>query len=258
MDGLDYIIIGLGIGLILIGLFLFIGGKRESSNSNQVEGFGIKLNVSNPSIILIVLGIGLVLVPRFFQPGSTIPTTNNAPVRQDPVNVDTGAATERQTEVNVLPENGGESKKPASSNSPTQSGASSQPEYSPPPAQVPESSGAFFPRGNWVLTQYEENGIDVSGAINGTISFSQAQGSTQTWRTDLVAMDMWGNLMSYFYSGVIQHDGFAHSIHTRNSNDPGFVNQGPTALTMHMDNPSSLHLEYTFNDSRIIMHWTQQ
>jgi hypothetical protein len=64
MDTFDFIIIGLGIALIGIGLFLFIAGKRESQHGNQVEGFGIKLNVSNPSIILIVFGIGLVLFPR--------------------------------------------------------------------------------------------------------------------------------------------------------------------------------------------------
>ena len=63
MDSFDLILIITGALLILVGLGLFIFGKKEG-NKNYLEGFGIKLDVSNPSIILIVAGVGLLLAPR--------------------------------------------------------------------------------------------------------------------------------------------------------------------------------------------------
>lgn len=64
MEFFDYLVMATGAILLLIGVLMFVSGKKESANRNQVEGFGIKLDVSNPSIILIVLGIGLLLAPR--------------------------------------------------------------------------------------------------------------------------------------------------------------------------------------------------
>ncbi|GGD64678.1 hypothetical protein [Lacimicrobium alkaliphilum] len=57
MDTFDLILLTTGVLLILVGLGLFIFGNRDG-NKNYLEGFGIKLDVSNPSIILIVAGVG--------------------------------------------------------------------------------------------------------------------------------------------------------------------------------------------------------
>lgn len=64
MSVIDIIFVLFGALLIIAGLYLFISNKKDAS-SNHVEGFGIKLNVSNPSIILILSGVGLLVLPRF-------------------------------------------------------------------------------------------------------------------------------------------------------------------------------------------------
>ena len=65
---LDTVLTAVGLILISFGLYIFLTGKGrgEGAPSNRVEGFGIKVDVANPSILLILLGVGLVLVPRFF------------------------------------------------------------------------------------------------------------------------------------------------------------------------------------------------
>ena len=64
----DSVLTILGMVLIAFGLYIFLVGKqrREDAPSNKLEGFGISIDVANPSVLLIVLGVGLVLVPRFF------------------------------------------------------------------------------------------------------------------------------------------------------------------------------------------------
>jgi len=64
----DTVLTIIGVLLIGFGLYIFLAGKghREGAPSSKVEGFGIKIDVANPSILLIILGVGLVLVPRFF------------------------------------------------------------------------------------------------------------------------------------------------------------------------------------------------
>jgi len=64
----DTVLTIIGVVLISFGLYIFLAGKghREGTPSSKVEGFGIKVDVANPSILLIILGVGLVLVPRFF------------------------------------------------------------------------------------------------------------------------------------------------------------------------------------------------
>jgi len=52
----DIIIMLAGGFLIIAGLVMFVSGKRETGKNN-VEAFGIKVDVSNPSILLIALGV---------------------------------------------------------------------------------------------------------------------------------------------------------------------------------------------------------
>jgi hypothetical protein len=227
MEGFDYIIIGLGIALIAIGLFLFISGKRESEKSSQVEGFGIKLNVSNPSIILIVFGIGLVLFPRLMP--TAVPSER--PDKLQPVwNNDDNSRPDAEVD---KPDNDKLDKTPA-------------------PANV------FFPQGMWYLTQYQENGVDLTNNIQGNIRFNQLNASAQNWFAEMAAVDGWGNVLNYTYSVVINALPGGYSIDTTNSNDPTFSRQRPSQLIMKMDNPNSLHMEYTFNGSSIIIHWAPQ
>jgi hypothetical protein len=227
MDGFDYIIIGLGIALIAIGLFLFISGKRESEKSSQVEGFGIKLNVSNPSIILIVFGIGLVLFPRLMP--NVVPS-------EKPDNI--------QAVWNNDDKSGPESVDNKSDNDSADN--------------IPAPANVFFPQGMWYLTQYQENGVDLTSNIQGNIRFNQRNANTQNWYAEMAAVDGWGNVLNYTYNGVINALPGGYSIDTTNSNDPTFSRQQASQLIMKMDNPNSLHMEYTFNGSAIIIHWAPQ
>ena len=104
MEVFDYVSMAVGSLLIVIGLFLFISGKKDSAKSNQVEGFGIKLNVSNPSIILIVLGIGLLLVPRLLPKPTVTPGTQPTQAAADsPVTKPPTQAEFNSTEVIAAP-----------------------------------------------------------------------------------------------------------------------------------------------------------
>lgn len=240
METFDFIIIGLGIALIAIGLFLFISGKRDSENSNQVEGFGIKLNISNPSIILIVFGIGLVVFPRLMSNGGPVQEIINNPL---PNLIEQIEPTPQSSTVNsnVI--------KPAVTKS--------KPNPTPQFSEKPSAPSAFFPRGTWYLSQYHENGVDLSGNIEGSIRFNQRNENSSDWYADMVAVDGWGNVMNYYYNGIINAFPGGYDIDTQSSNDPTFSRQGSTRLVMQMDNPNSLHMEYMFNGSLIILHWAQ-
>ncbi|RLJ17466.1 hypothetical protein DJ031_14175 [bacterium endosymbiont of Escarpia laminata] len=65
---LDTLLFWAGLGLLIVGLFIFVTGKsaskEEKSQSNRFEAFGIKIDVNNPSLILIILGVVMMLAPR--------------------------------------------------------------------------------------------------------------------------------------------------------------------------------------------------
>ena len=143
MEVFDYVSMAVGSLLIVIGLFLFVSGKKDSAKSNQVEGFGIKLNVSNPSIILIVLGIGLLLVPRLL-PKSTVPPDAQPiqPIQPTPPKPD---------DPKVIP------------------APAVDPEVIPIAAPPPS---VFLPVGVWQLSGYEVDDEDWSDNVRGNINFA--------------------------------------------------------------------------------------
>lgn len=59
---LDTLLVVAGLVLIATGLVIFIYSKTSTQES--VEAFGIKLNVTHPSLILVLAGVGLMLAPR--------------------------------------------------------------------------------------------------------------------------------------------------------------------------------------------------
>lgn len=228
MDTFDYVIVILGIFLILIGLFLFISGKRDSETANNVEGFGIKLNVSNPSIILIVFGIGLVLFPRLMPQQSV---TQFQPFEQ---------------QTNAVPV---KTEKPSETPQQTSNSSVKEPNAQP---------NVYFPNGSWFLSSYEENSVDLSNSIDGTIRFTPNNTTSLFWQADMTAMDGWGNMMNYQYEGTIDFNpSNGYVIDTIRSNDPSFMYHGPTSLTLKLDADKRLHMEYFFNGSAIMMHWQQ-
>lgn len=63
MSPFDLVLMIIGALLTLVGVYLFASGKM-TDKASKVEAFGIKLDVTNPSLILILAGVGLMLAPR--------------------------------------------------------------------------------------------------------------------------------------------------------------------------------------------------
>lgn len=59
----DTLLVIAGLVLVVTGLVMFIYSKT-STQASSVEAFGIKLNVTHPSLILVLAGVGLMLAPR--------------------------------------------------------------------------------------------------------------------------------------------------------------------------------------------------
>lgn len=68
----DTVLVMAGVVLVVTGLVMFIRSKT-STQASSVEAFGIKLNVTHPSLILVLAGVGLMLAPRLLPepPGKT-------------------------------------------------------------------------------------------------------------------------------------------------------------------------------------------
>ena len=60
---LDGLLVIAGLVLVITGIVMFIRSK-SSTDPSSVEAFGIKLNVTHPSLILVLAGTGLMLAPR--------------------------------------------------------------------------------------------------------------------------------------------------------------------------------------------------
>ena len=61
---LDTLLVIAGLVLVATGLVMFIYSKT-STQASSVEAFGIKLNVTHPSLILVLAGVGLMLAPQY-------------------------------------------------------------------------------------------------------------------------------------------------------------------------------------------------
>lgn len=74
---LDTLLFWAGLGLLSVGIYVFITGKSTSEEkkqqSNRFEAFGIKIDVNNPSLILIILGVVMMLAPKLMPQSSTEP-----------------------------------------------------------------------------------------------------------------------------------------------------------------------------------------
>lgn len=70
----DSLLVIAGLALVVTGIVMFIRSK-SSTDASSVEAFGIKLNVTHPSLILVLAGVGLMLAPRLLPelPGKGSP-----------------------------------------------------------------------------------------------------------------------------------------------------------------------------------------
>lgn len=252
MDIFDNIVVLVGCVLIVIGLVLFIIGKKESTNSNHVEGFGIKLNVSNPSIILIVLGVGLLLAPRLLP----------KPELQQSIQ----ASKQNETEKNQQLLTKGLSSQAPSTQEQVESREQVKTALPPPNEQAAQqavkplqavSPKVFFPSGLWQLTDYQENGINLSANVSASLMFTKQSSVLYLWSSEFDFVDNWGNLLRYQYQGTTFFSGGAYYISFLSSTDPNFVGQNKIPLELKLENGGQLHMKYFFNNSEILLHWQQ-
>ncbi|ALS97301.1 hypothetical protein [Lacimicrobium alkaliphilum] len=230
MDSFDLILIVTGALLILVGLGLFIFGKKDG-NKNYLEGFGIKLDVSNPSIILIVAGVGLLLAPRLLPANKPAMGDTSSPL-QHIVTEPQQQQSEFVTEKSTGQDNTGKE----------------------PPKQQPRH---FMPQGYWQLNDYQESGVALPN-VQGSISFANDSEQKRSWQANLIFMDMWGNMASYSYQGQIWVDPEGrYFISLLASNDPGFIAQPRAPLELMMEQGNMLHLAYSYRGTDILMHFMQ-
>ena len=75
---LDILLFWAGLVITLTGLVVFVLGRSKSDaakqGDNRFEAFGIKIDVSNPSLLLVILGVVMMLVPKMIPQQGQDPT----------------------------------------------------------------------------------------------------------------------------------------------------------------------------------------
>lgn len=240
MDAFDIVIMTVGAILLVVGLFMFVSGKRSESSESHVEGFGVKLNISNPSVLLIVFGALLMLVPRLLPKSVEPDKREELPIPGPQVGPGPDIVDDLQEDEPYVPDDV------------TPSGR--DPDYIPP-AQ-PQQPVAFFPGGRWQLDDYQENGIDLTDNVNGEILFQPQSPNIVQWHANYQVADFWGNVSYIQYNGTISYNNGTYFLNILQSTDPNFMGQNTVNLNMKMEGVR-LHMEYFLNGSKTLAHWVQ-
>ncbi|REL27429.1 hypothetical protein DXX93_13215 [Thalassotalea euphylliae] len=253
MEFFDNIVMLVGVLLIVVGLVMFAIGKKESTNQNNVEGFGIKVNVSNPSIILVVLGIGLLLVPRILPSNGVSGENQEEPI----VGLSKPEHLTDAIELNGNEDGNAEFNNTEDTFRDSQFAgeqASEQPQFIDSTPAVPPST-IYFPSGLWELDDYSENGVDLSSNVNGSIRFSRRSSREYDWLTDFMIIDGWGNMARYQYQGTTSYQNGGYYIAILTSTDPSFTGQQTVPLELRLEDGERLHMRYRINNMDILIHW---
>lgn len=245
MSVTDIVFMVFGALLIFAGLYLFISGKKDTS-SNHVEGFGIKLNVSNPSIILILSGVGLLVLPRFMPEGNTPSPqaevnnnkTDNTKIDKSLVNDDSTINKQSPTiEKNIV--------------------AKPKTQDVPPPTIAQKN--VFFPEYTWQLNSYQENGIDynVPYQVNATMTLSNRTALKTHWATNVWVLNANGDVVSANYNGIIEFKNNSYFISFLGGSIPSFEQELDIPLEMKMEGGGILHFSYVSKNGQEVVHWVQ-
>ncbi|MDP3583846.1 MAG: hypothetical protein Q8R61_01875 [Thiobacillus sp.] len=99
---IDTVLVLAGLALVATGLVMFIYSKT-STQASSVEAFGIKLNVTHPSLILVLAGVGLMLAPRLLPglPGMPNPPAAIAEVSRESLDARTGTSPDTPPSANA-------------------------------------------------------------------------------------------------------------------------------------------------------------
>ncbi len=113
----------------------------------------------------------------------------------------------------------------------------------------------YFPTGQWHLSGYEENDINLSANIRGTLVFTKQSDTVYRWSSNFVFMNDWGNMVNYQYQGTTSFNSNAYEISFLNSTDPNISAQRSIPLELKLENGGQLHMKYWYDDSKILLHW---
>jgi len=128
---IDTVLVLAGLALVATGLVMFIYSKT-STQASSVEAFGIKLNVTHPSLILVLAGVGLMLAPRLLPglPGMPDPPAAVAEVSRESLDARTGTRPDT----------------PPAANAPDPAPAAATRPEPPAPTDTPSTAPALSPR----------------------------------------------------------------------------------------------------------------
>jgi len=234
METFDLVVMIVGGLLIAGGCVLFVTGKVAGSN-NKIEAFGIKMDVSNPSLILLAAGIGLLLVPRLLPaPNATPVPAPGAPQATMPASV-----------AQEVPASVPQAISPPAASFP-------QPASPPPVAAAPPSPAIA---GNYVLLSAMENGIFTN--VQAVLAITPTAANRYGWYSAFQVFDQFGGLQTLEYQGEFLRRGGAWSMVITGSTDPRWYGQQQIPLGLAFED-DTLELRYNYNGAQIVSLWEQQ
>jgi len=219
----DIVIMIVGIFLIVVGIVLFITG-RYSNNDSHVEGFGIKMDVKNPSLILIVFGVFLL----------TLPIMNVK---------DQKSSSEKQPEVeNII--------------QPTQQ-KKIIPKVEVEQKQNLQATALSPIVGSYSLFAYVEDGIPYYN-LTGELSIEVPKNEKYGFYAEFFILNEWNNTTSVSYTGYFVKRSNRWYLKINASSDPEWHDLGEVATELLYDeSANSLGLKYYY-DANVASVWSKK
>jgi len=237
METFDLVVMVVGGLLIAAGVLLFVTGKVAGSN-NKIEAFGIKMDVSNPSLILLAAGIGLLLVPRLLPAQRDVqvpaPLTTVMPTTQAPA-----PAPAVQEVPAVLPQ----AVIPPTAGIPTP--APTRPVMPTTPSLA----------GSYLLASFMENGVYTN--YDAFLTISPTGQNRYGFYSAFQVFNQFGGVQTLEYQGEFFQRGGAWAMSISASNDPNWYGPGEVPLALQSDG-DNLELRYRYGGSQIAAVWERQ
>lgn len=234
-DNNEIVIMIVGIFLIVVGIVIFITG-RYSDNENHVEGFGIKMDVKNPSLILIVFGIFLLVFPMM----------NN--IKEKDTSTQSKAqetlSTESKHEDAPKPKTIVEKEIKQLSKQVTK-------------PEIKSKLSSFSIEGDYSLSAYVQDTIPYY--ITGQLHIESAEHDQYHYpfSVDYQSVDQWNNNIFMTYSGYFIKRDNQWYLKVTTSNNPQWRDLGEVPTQLIYDKPSQmLGLEYYY-DAQVASVWSK-
>ena len=228
-DNNEIVIMIVGIFLIIIGIIIFITG-RYSNNENHVEGFGIKMDVKNPSLILIVFGVFLLIFPMMN------PKEKAVSLSQPKTEVE---ATEKPQDKVVF--------KPTTK---------IKEEIKPVVKPVSKANNPSFSiKGEYSLSAYTEDNVPYN--ITGQLQIEAVQHQKYPYSVQYQVRDQWNNNISITFAGYFIKRANQWYLKVNASNDPEWRDIGEVPTQLVYDKSSHmLGLQYYY-DAQVASVWSK-